>query len=108
MHWPPEKKALVHRANEAALPTTEVRALIEKLRDLTAIPPTSRLLAGEMSGESLTFVMQLSLRASDVDELHQALDNFSGLAVSLLIAAGCRRDRAGRSGLALAVSKALG
>ena len=113
LQWSVEKKMLIHDESRQPVSRTDAIALVDKVREMVAEPglvmrfhPT-RPLTNQMSGESLTCCLQLSIREPRAAVLHDDLDQLAGLACTQLIGMGLRRDRMGRSALAQSIAKSM-
>ena len=111
--WKADSQLLVADAGKEALPLEQCKEMLQELIKTSVATgviarffPTRRL-AAEMRGESITFLLQLSVRGADADKAHEILDIFCGSACSLLIGMQIKPDRGVRSGLAQAISKEI-
>ena len=113
LQWSPVEKRMVVAKDKEPVAVDSATALVEKIREMVSEPglvvrfhPT-RPLAETMTGESLTCCLQVSVREPRAMLLYDDLSTLSGLACAQLIGVGLRRDRAGRSALAQAISKTM-
>ena len=113
LQWSAEKKQLVKNDSLAPVKVSDAVTLLDKIRELVEEPglvvrfhPT-RPLTGQMTGESLTCCLQVSIREPRAATLYDSLASVSGLACTQLIGMGLRKDRMGRSALAQAIAKSM-
>ena len=113
LQWSVEKRKLVADDSKTSLTVSEAECLVDKLRELVAEPglvvrfhPT-RPISDQMTGESLTCCLQVSIREPRAAILHERLSTLSGSACAQLIGMGLRKDRMGRSALAQAIAKTM-
>ena len=111
--WDAERKCLLPDDQRKPMKFDDVTSLVESITTMVASPglvvrfhPT-RPITESMKGDSLTCVLQVSMRDSQAALLHEKLMQLAGLAATQLVGMNLRRDRAGRSVLAQSVAKAI-
>ena len=113
LKWQADSQQLVPDESKEPLPLDKCKEMLQELIKASVATgviarffPT-RPLAAEMRGESVTFLLQLSVRGADAERARELLDIFCGSACSLLIGMQIKPDRGTRSGLAQAISKEI-
>ena len=113
LQWDPERKCLIPDGHRHPMKFSDVATLVDGLITQVASPglvtrfhPT-RPITESMKGDSLTCVLQVSMRDTQASLLHDRLLQLAGLAATQLVGMSLRRDRAGRSVLAQSVAKAI-
>ena len=104
--WSPEHKKLVRDEDRAGITTAEILKTLDNI--LRAAPMTNavarfhptRPLAQEMSGETVTFLMQFGNHNDHAEKLCACVDQLCSLSVTQLIGLGVKPDRLRRSNLA--------
>ncbi|OLQ04744.1 hypothetical protein AK812_SmicGene12129 [Symbiodinium microadriaticum] len=104
--WNAEAKTLVKDEEREGIKTEAVLRTLDDV--LRAAPKTNavarfhptRPLAQEMSGETITFLMQFGNRNDHAEKLCDSMDKLSGLSVTQLVGLGVKPDRLRRSTLA--------
>ena len=104
--WNAEAKKLVKDEEREGIQTETVLRILDDV--LRAAPKTNavarfhptRPLAPEMSGETVTFLMQFGNHNDHAEKLCESMDKLSGLSVTQLVGLGVKPDRLRRSTLA--------
>ena len=106
LRWNAESKQLMKDEDRPGMKTEDV---LNTLNDILRAAPRqhavarfhpTRPLAQEMSGETLTFLMQFGTHNDHAEKLCACMDKLSGLSVTQLIGMGVKPDRLRRSTLA--------
>ena len=113
IQWSQDQKRLIADAAMNPIAVEEAISLVSEIHDMVSEPglvvrfhPT-RPLATNMSGESVTCCLQVSVREPKAAVLYDKLSVLAGLACTQLIGMGLRKDRAGRSALAQNIAKSM-